>query len=331
MMTQLSIAEKDELISIIMPAYNAGKYIKESIESVFNQTYQNWELIIIDDGSTDTTSKVVQPFLINDTRIQYYRQENGKQGKARNAGIKKSKGNLIAFLDADDVWMPAKLQTQIGVLKQNDADLVFTDVFVIDDKGDVIMESCSVENRTYYGEEGLSFFFRINQVPILTVLAKKEAILAVGCFKEIDEIQNIEDYDLWIRMLENKSKLISISDKLGAYRRHDTQTLKGKHSMMKIIKMLYGVKLEETELLKAKKSALKLWIMRCLRQDVNKADIKQIISFYPDLVVKQIFKTLYFLVDKRLLRKIIYYCSKENLLSSGIVYLKSKRLKLTAA
>jgi len=326
-----SIAEKDELISIIMPAYNAGKYIKESIESVLNQNYQNWKLIIIDDGSTDTTSKVVQPFLINDTRIQYYRQENGKQGKARNAGIKKSKGNLIAFLDADDVWMPAKLQTQIGVLKQNDADLVFTDVFVIDDKGDVIMESCSVENRTYYGEEGLSFFFRINQVPILTVLAKKEAILAVGCFKEIDEIQNIEDYDLWIRMLENKSKLISISDKLGAYRRHDTQTLKGKHSMMKIIKMLYGVKLEETELLKAKKSALKLWIMRCLRQDVNKADIKQIISFYPDLVVKQIFKTLYFLVDKRLLRKIIYYCSKENLLSSGIVYLKSKRLKLTAA
>ena len=123
-MTQLSIAEKDELISIIMPAYNAGKYIKESIESVFNQTYQNWELIIIDDGSTDNTSEVVQPFLIKDRRIQYYLQENGKQGKARNAGIKRSKGNLIAFLDADDVWMPAKLQAQIGVLKQNDADLV---------------------------------------------------------------------------------------------------------------------------------------------------------------------------------------------------------------
>jgi len=329
--TQLSIAEKDELISIIMPAYNAGKYIKESIESVLNQTYQNWELIIIDDGSTDNTNEAVRPFLITDKRIHYYRQGNGKQGKARNAGIKKSKGNLIAFLDADDVWMPAKLQTQIGVLKQNDADLVFNDVSVIDDKGNVITESCSVENRTYFGDEGLSFFFRINQVPIFTVLAKKEAILAVGCFKETDEIQNIEDYDLWIRMLENKSKLISISDKLGAYRRHDTQTLKGKYSMMKIIKMLYEIQLEQSHLLKAKKSALKLWIMRCLRKDINKDELKQIISFYPDLIVKQIFKTLYFFVNDRLLKKIIYYYSKENLLNNGIVYLKSKRTKLSAA
>jgi len=319
-----SIAEKDELISIIMPAYNAGKYIKESIESVLNQTYQNWELIIIDDGSTDTTSKVVQPFLINDTRIQYYRQENGKQGKARNAGIKKSKGNLIAFLDADDVWMPAKLQTQIGVLKQNDADLVFTDVFVIDDKGDVIMESCSVENRTYYGEEGLSFFFRINQVPILTVLAKKEAILAVGCFKEIDEIQNIEDYDLWLRMLYNGYRFVLMNEVLGAYRIHDTQTVKGKLSVMKILKMLHEMKIEKKELEREKQKAIKLWMMRCLKYDITKAEFRSIISFYPHFGVRKFFKMLFFIIPHDVLNKIIRYSCKGQYFKNAFTYISQK-------
>jgi len=318
---------KDELVSIIMPAFNAGKYISQSIESVLKQTYQNWELIIINDGSTDDTKKVVDSFLQMDSRIQYIWQENGKQGKARNAGLKRSKGELIAFLDADDLWMPVKLEKQIDLLHQQNADLIFTDVLVVDEKGAVLTDTCSVENKTYFGSEGLSFFYRINQVPILTVLAKREAILKVGCFKEALEIQNIEDYDLWLRMLRNNAKFISINDKLGAYRRHDTQTIKGKYSMLKILKMLNEIETQEPKLLKAKNSAVRLWVVRCLKQDVNKTELKQIISFYPNHISRFIFKSLFRFLNKEVLRKVIYYSSKENLFSSGMIYLKSKAFK----
>src|SRR6266542_3447517 len=249
---------KDELVSIIMPAFNAGKYISQSIESVLKQTYQNWELIIINDGSTDDTKKVVDSFLQMDSRIQYIWQKNGKQGKARNAGLKRSKGELIAFLDADDLWMPVKLEKQIDLLHQQNADLIFTDVLVVDEKGAVLTDTCSVENKTYFGSEGLSFFYRINQVPILTVLAKREAIL-------------------------------------------------------KILKMLNEIETQEPKLLKAKNSAVRLWVVRCLKQDVNKTELKQIISFYPSHISRFIFKSLFRFLNKEVLRKVIYYSSKENL------------------
>src|SRR5919106_5413407 len=97
------------LVSVIMPAYNAEKYIAGSIRSVIVQTYSDWELIVVDDGSTDSTATVVQEFVARDPRIKYIFQENGRLGKARNTGIRNSSGPLIAFLDSDDLWVPIKL------------------------------------------------------------------------------------------------------------------------------------------------------------------------------------------------------------------------------
>src|ERR1700744_5385897 len=99
-----------ELISIIMPAYNAENFIGSAIESVLDQTYLNWELIVVNDGSTDQTAAIVETFAASDKRIKCISQPNMRQGAARNTGIKNSRGDLIAFLDADDLWLPGKLE-----------------------------------------------------------------------------------------------------------------------------------------------------------------------------------------------------------------------------
>src|SRR5580765_2861093 len=90
-------AEPNDLVSVIMPAYNAEKYISDAIKSVIAQTYSNWELIVIDDGSTDATAAIIQQYLVTGTRIKYIYQDNGGQGKARNNGLNHAKGELIAF------------------------------------------------------------------------------------------------------------------------------------------------------------------------------------------------------------------------------------------
>ena len=106
----------DDLVSIIMPSYNTEDYIGESIQSVINQTYSNWELIIVDDCSNDNTDNVVKPFLA-DSRIKYFKNEhNSGAAVTRNKALREAKGEWIAFLDSDDLWMPEKLEKQINFM-----------------------------------------------------------------------------------------------------------------------------------------------------------------------------------------------------------------------
>lgn len=113
----------DGLVSIIMPSWNTGKFIGESIQSVLNQTYKNWELIIVDDCSTDNTDEIMASF--NDERIRYFRNEkNSGAALTRNRAIREARGEWIAFLDSDDLWMPQKLEYQIKFMQKND--LVFS-------------------------------------------------------------------------------------------------------------------------------------------------------------------------------------------------------------
>src|SRR5260221_6307510 len=104
----------DKKISIIMPAYNVGKFISQTIDSVLSQTYENWELLIVDDESSDNTSAIAKAYQLKDNRIRYFWQKNGKQGKARNKAIRESLGNYLAFMDADDIWLPDKLTRQVN-------------------------------------------------------------------------------------------------------------------------------------------------------------------------------------------------------------------------
>ena len=112
------ILREEDLVSIIMPSYNTASYIKESIQSVLNQTYTNWELIIVDDCSTDETDEVINT--ITDSRIKYFKnKENSGAAMSRNKALREARGQWVAFLDSDDLWMPNKLEKQINFMKKN--------------------------------------------------------------------------------------------------------------------------------------------------------------------------------------------------------------------
>lgn len=139
-------------VSIIIPLYNTEKYIAETIQSVLEQTYTNWELIIIDDGSKDTSSEKVKAFL-SDNRIQYFYQNNGGVSLARNNGISKAKGEYIAFLDADDLWKNSNLEEKITALKNGNADFVFSDMELINEKSEsknIIVEGTDKDILNHY-------------------------------------------------------------------------------------------------------------------------------------------------------------------------------------
>src|ERR1700749_83796 len=104
-----------DLVSVIMPAYNSGRYLAESVRSVQAQTFGGWELVVVDDGSTDDTGEVARRLAEADARVRYVRRPNGGQAAARNTGLAEARGRLVAFLDADDLWLPEKLEAQMEV------------------------------------------------------------------------------------------------------------------------------------------------------------------------------------------------------------------------
>jgi teichuronic acid biosynthesis glycosyltransferase TuaG len=227
------------MISVIMPAYNAGKYIKESMESVIRQTFTEWELLIVDDGSTDNTALIVKEVMADEPRIKYLFQENGKQGKARNNAIRQSIGKYIAFLDADDLWVPEKLSTQIESMHITNADLVFSGFSTFEN--DIRYGCLQNSYHGYYkGTSGLKKFLTNNYIPILTVLVKRKAVEDVNYFSEKPEIQNAEDYHLWLKLLAAGNMFWGDSASLAYYRLHNSSATAG--DRMVIFQMLAGLK-----------------------------------------------------------------------------------------
>ena len=204
-----------------MPAFNAERFITQSIESVINQSFKNWELIIVDDGSTDNTAEIIKSFSNLDARIKYFYQNNGKQGKARNLGIKNSVGNYIAFLDADDTWISNKLSIQNEILLNNkNIDLIFSQGYILKDDE---LSNLNVHVKSVWNIQNIDEFIKHNQIPILSVLVKKQAIESVHYFNETENIQNAEDYHLWLKLLLSNFTFKSIEDRLFYYRIHTNQ------------------------------------------------------------------------------------------------------------
>lgn len=229
----------NQLVSVIMPAYNAEKYIAASIESVIAQTYTNWELLIVDDGSTDQTAAIIKRYTSADKRVKYFFQENGRQGKAKNLAIANSTGVFIAFLDADDLWLKEKLEISVREINAGDYSLVFTDCYIFERKlpeDFSALKTMGVQSAIYEGRTALLTFLNYNQVPNLTVLAKKELFLKAGGF--IDKVV-AEDYEMWLRLLKNGAVFKALPLQLSLYRVHNESiTARDRHATLELIEII---------------------------------------------------------------------------------------------
>jgi len=185
-------------ISIILPAYNADKYIGLAIESILKQTFINFELIIINDGSTDNTKHIITEYQKKDDRIKYFEQENLGLTKTLNKGISVSKANLIARMDADDIAMKQRLEIEYNILKKNEnVVLVSSDVIYIDEKG-------SKSGRSYSPSWQISIRKKLRRGNIIfhpTVMFRKTSVIKAGGYNE-DVLHYIEDYLLWTELLK---------------------------------------------------------------------------------------------------------------------------------
>ena len=185
------------LISVIIPVYNSEKYINNAIESVLSQTYQKFEIIIIDDGSTDKTKQVVEKF--KDNRIIYIYQENSGPAEARNNGLKISRGEFVSFLDADDIWKQEKLEIQLEILSNNDDICMVYNHFTLKPEGEDIEKLIRFKN---YNKEDFIKNLLINPFNTIpypsTVMVKKSFLNKTGYFNS--NLRSGEDWDLWFRL-----------------------------------------------------------------------------------------------------------------------------------
>jgi len=208
--------KKAPLISVIMPCFNAEAFLKESVESVFNQSYSNVELIVVDDGSTDNSFTLLNALTKTYPALTVLKQSNSGPYPARNLALKQAKGELIAFLDADDYWSPSFLEKLYSALTENNADISY----------------CGWQNVVEDGEDGppyvppayeegdiFSAFLKSCPWPIHAALVKRPVVEKAGgfstrCFSSMD-------YDFWIRLSAITQNIVLVPEVLAFYRWHD--------------------------------------------------------------------------------------------------------------
>jgi glycosyltransferase involved in cell wall biosynthesis len=207
-------------ISVIIPAYNVAPYIGETLTSVFAQTFNGYEVILINDGSPDTEALelALEPYL---SQVTYLKQANLGASAARNAGLQAASGEFIAFLDADDVWLPSYLQEQLAFIEECKCDLVCADAMHFGGSpfdGHSYMEVFMDETRS----NGVVTFIGLvrDKQSLITsgVVARRDAIFKAGLFDRT--LRNSQDFDLWLRMARNGSRLAYQRKVLLRYRYH---------------------------------------------------------------------------------------------------------------
>jgi len=214
------------LVSIITPTYNCGRFIAETIDSVLAQTYQNWEMLIVDDCSTDNTKEVVEHY--HDPRIKYHcLDKNSGAAVARNTALRMSKGRWIAFLDSDDLWKPEKLERQLKFMVDNDYHFTCTE-------REIMNEECTVSESIVSGPS------RVTRLGMkcycwpgcLTVMYDKKTVGLV----QIADIAKNNDYAIWLKVIK-KTDCYLLKENLASYRSRKGSI--SHHNKFKLIKWHY--------------------------------------------------------------------------------------------
>ncbi len=219
-----------DLVSILTPTYNAEKFIRATIASVQNQTYQNWEMILVDDGSTDQTVSIIEEFAQKDDRLKLHKLEkNSGNGFARNTALGKARGRYIAYLDADDLWFPEKLDKQIDFLESTKTYFTFSFYDCIDEEGNDLKRRVEAPVPLTYKQ-----LFFCNYVGNLTAVYDADYFGKIS----LPASQKRQDWRLWLTILKQLKTVDAVPEALAFYRiRKDSISA----SKFKLIKHNFGV------------------------------------------------------------------------------------------
>lgn len=217
--------ESKDLVSIITACYNSENYISETINSVLNQTYQNWELLIVDDCSTDSTRSLIKKFQNTEKRIKLFQlNENSGAAVARNKAIKEAKGAFIAFLDSDDIWLPKKLELQLEFMISNNYNLTHTSYELIDHQGNSLKKTIVPAKILGYKDMLYS-----NKIGCLTAIYNQSKIGK----KYMPLLRKRQDYALWLKILKTGEKAYGLAEVLSQYRNTENSISNNKLNLIR--------------------------------------------------------------------------------------------------
>jgi glycosyltransferase involved in cell wall biosynthesis len=293
------MVENSPKVSIIIPTYNRAHLLVRAIRSVLNQTFQDFELIVVDDASIDNTQEIVKAF--GEGRIKYIKHKENKGGSAaRNTGIKLSKGIYIAFLDDDDEWLPTKLEKQIDRFRKSSdrVGLVYSWAEIIDDKGNLIMKFHSTKKGKVLRE-----IFKGNFIPSSTVIVKKSCFDKVGLFDE--SFTSCQDREMWTR-IASKYEVEVVPEYLARHHRHSgfsigtspKKSIYGYYQYFTKFQRLYlqqGMRKEVSQNLswvayELTKKGYKEECKECFRLsfDYDKTNWKNYVRFFLSLIIRKV-------------------------------------------
>lgn len=224
--------EHSPLVSVIMPAYNSAAFISEAIQSVMHQSYLNWELLVVDDASEDETSSIAETFSKNNPRIKLFKNtSNQGAGITRNNGIKEAKGAFIAFLDADDVWLPQKLEVQLAFMRKNNLEMTFSSYNLMNEAGILLHKQVKALPKLTYQK-----LLRSNYVGNLTGIYNAEKLGKIYC----PELRKRQDWALWLTILAKIGSTKGIEKPLANYRIRENSISNNKMALLKYNYLIYS-------------------------------------------------------------------------------------------
>lgn len=223
------------LVSVITPVYNAEKVIGATLESIFAQTYKQIEIVLVDDCSSDNSQEVICNYMKNHPEIVYYKQPtNQGAGAARNKALELAKGQYVAFLDADDLWYPEKIEKQIKLLKEKNGAFSYTAIEMIDAEGKIVKKKRKVKEMVNY-----KFLLRNTMIATSTVVVDRTIL---GDFR-MPLRRGGQDYATWLMLLRNGTIAYGINEALEQYRVGNKNSLAGKKG--KSIKQVWEIQTKQ--------------------------------------------------------------------------------------
>lgn len=255
----------DKIITVILPVYNAGKYLSQAIESILNQTFKEFEFIIINDGSTDKSIDIINHYAKADDRIVVINRENRGLIYTLNEGIEKSKGKYIARMDQDDVSINTRLELQYQYMLENNCDICGGNFTIIDENNKILSDN--KVSQTQYG----ILLTMASNVPFAhpSVMIKKDFLIKKSLMYGLNGNRNAEDMDLWLTMYNNGAKFGNINSKVLQYR-----VLSSSMSHMNAKKIKYEKEIQLNNFMKKNKTDFEKAFYKFFSQGILEDELK---------------------------------------------------------